>query len=305
MYLNFYNLVSEPFDITPDPAFLFLSPSHKEALASIIYGVEMRKGFVVVTGEVGTGKTTIIRSCLARIDQENIRPIYIFNPNLSFPDLLNVIFEELGMVPIRKNTAAMVQQFFAFLVREYQGGRNLVLIIDEAQNTPIETLEALRILSNLENAEDKLLQIVLVGQPELEQKLSFAGIRQLKQRIAVRATVRPLSIKESREYIQFRLFQVTLEGNEVFSKKAFDRIVRYAAGIPRVINIICDNALIAGFGYQENPVSLRIVNEVIADYMGRKYEAKKNIWIAAAALLIVSLTIVFALAKHNNWIRLD
>ena len=301
MYLNFYNLVSEPFDITPDPEFLFASPSHKEAFASIVYGIEMRKGFVAVTGEVGTGKTTILRACLAKIDRELIRPVYVFNPNISFQDLMETIFQELGLTPERPTVHAMVQQFLLFLVEEYKAGRNVVLIIDEAQNTPVETLESLRVLSNLENAQDKLLQIVLVGQPELEEKLNRSELRQLRQRIAVRSRIRPLTLRESREYIRHRLFQVTLEENEVFSPKAVKRIVHHARGIPRTINIICDNALITGYGYQQNPISGRVAAEVISDMEGKPARGRLSRWVLGLAAVVLLVVACLTILLQSTW----
>ncbi len=267
--MNFFNLVGEPFNITPDPAFLFLSPSHKEALGSIIYGIEMRKGFVSISGEVGTGKTTIIRACLERMNRDKMKLAYIFNPNISFKELLEDVFQELGIRPKHTDVHGMVKQLHKFLIVEYRAGRNVILIVDEAQNMPVETLENLRILSNLETTTNKLLQIVLVGQPELEQKLHSNALRQLRQRIAVRTAMRCLSHRESLEYIFYRLSLVSPEGNEVFSKRALKQLILESGGVPRVINILCDNALIAAYGYQQRPVSLRIVNEVLADYFSR------------------------------------
>jgi general secretion pathway protein A len=289
MYLNFYNLVGEPFGITPDPAFLFLSPTHKEAVGAILYGIEMRKGFVLITGEVGTGKTTVVRSCLQSLDREEARPVYIFDPNISFKELLKIILKELQIVSQTGEVHEMVQELLAFLIREYRAGRNVVLVLDEAQNTPIDTLENLRLLSNLETSEDKLIQIVLVGQPELETRLARHELRQLRQRIAVRATLRSLSPRESMEYVRDRLSQVTPQQNQIFTARALDRVIRHSKGIPRVINILCDNALIAGYGYQKNPVSLAIVREVIADYEGgkrwRSWHRRLSALVAAGSLV--------------------
>ncbi|MHC4183590.1 MAG: ExeA family protein, partial [Planctomycetota bacterium] len=192
MYLNFYQLKKEPFNVTPDPAFLFLSAGHKEALASIVYAVENRKGFLAITGEVGLGKTTILRSYLKDIDLQRLKINYIFNANVSFKGLLKTIYEELGIHPETDDTFEMVNRLLLVLIEEYKKGHNIVLIIDEAQNMPFETLENLRMLSNLETSTDKLIQILLIGQPEFEKMLDQSNLRQLKQRITIRTTLSPL-----------------------------------------------------------------------------------------------------------------
>jgi len=270
MYLNFYNMAKAPFHITPDPEFLFLSPSHKEALGALIYCIEARKGFVSVIGEVGTGKTTIVRSYLAKSNRNQIKPIYVFNPAVTFAELLKTMFQEMGVTPHNESVHDMVQQLHAVLIKEYTQGRKIVLIVDEAQNMSASTFEQLRILSNLETPKDKLLQIVLVGQPELADKLSSKELRQLNQRLAVRATLLPLSPKESHDYILFRLSQVTPSPHEIFTSKALKKIIKAAQGSPRMLNILCDNALIAGFGYKATLITGAIVKQVIADFEGRK-----------------------------------
>jgi general secretion pathway protein A len=269
MYLNYYNMAKAPFHITPDPEFLYLSPSHKEALGAIIYCISKKKGFVSVIGEVGTGKTTIIRSYLARSNRNVVKPIYVFNPSVRFSELLKTIFQELGVEPCNENVYDMVQQLHTVLIGEYEQKHNIVLIIDEAQNMPIATFERLRILSNLETPKDKLLQIILVGQPELAEKLAGKELRQLNQRLAIRATLWPLSPRESRDYILFRLSKVTPSPHGIFSNGALKRIIRAAQGSPRMLNILCDNALVAGYGYQEQRITGAIAKQVIADFEGR------------------------------------
>ncbi len=270
MYLDFYQLKKSPFHITPDPEFLFLSPSHKEALGAIIYGIEERKGFVAIIGEVGVGKTTILRAYLERSDPNQLKPIYILNPAITFPELLKTLYQEFDLEWSTDNLLEKVNQLYAVLLTEYQAGRTVVLVIDEAQNTPIETLESLRMLSNLETATDKLLQIILLGQPELEHKLNLHALRQLRQRIAIRAKISPLTPAESMAYIHHRLAKAIMTRSPVFTPGALKRIVKQARGIPRMINILCDNALIAGFGYQQKPVTAKIVEEVIADFEEKK-----------------------------------
>ena len=248
MYLDFYHLNREPFRITPDPEFLYWSPSHKEALASIAYGVEKRKGIIAVTGEVGTGKTTLLRTLLATSDPERLKSAYVFNPAVSFPVLLRTIFQELGIPSGSEEVSGRIDRFHQYLIEEYKKNNTVALFIDEAQNMPVETLENLRMLSNLESSADKLLQIVLCGQPELEPVLGRNELRQLKSRIAVRTTISLLSRKESLAYIRHRLSKSSRKEPDIFTKAALERIIRKAKGNPRSINILCDNALITGFG---------------------------------------------------------
>ncbi len=265
MYLNFYNLKKEPFHITPDPQLLYLSPSHREALGAIIYGVEKRKGFITIVGEVGVGKTTIIRSALERIGREKCKAIYIFNANIPFKALLETIFQNLGSTAKTGDVYGLVDQLHRLLIEEYKSGKNVVLMIDEAQNMPIETLENLRMLSNLETATDKLIQIVFSGQPEFEAKLKQHVLRQLRQRIAIRTKILPLTRNESLEYIKHRLTKTQLINAELFSKQALRQIVNKAEGIPRLINILCDNCLITSFGNRQTRVTKRVAKEIIGD----------------------------------------
>jgi len=271
MYLDFYKLKKNPFHITPDPEFLFLSASHKEASASLIYGIEERKGFIAITGEIGVGKTTILRSYLESADPEKLKVVYIFNAMLSFESLLKQIFNELGLVAAQgDDVPELVNRLHRFLIEEYKHDRNVALIIDEAQNMPVETLENLRMLSNLETSKDKLVQIVMVGQPEFDKKLELDELRQLKQRIAIRCLIKPLNRDESFAYIQHRLMKGSYFHNQIFTKGALNCIVKEARGFPRLINILCDNAMVTGFGYQRNPVGGRIIKEVISDFRGPK-----------------------------------
>jgi general secretion pathway protein A len=297
MYLEFFKFKKNPFHITPDPDFLFLSPSHKETSASIFYGIEQRKGFVAVTGEVGVGKTTILRSYLEGTDPEKIRIVYIFNAALSFDKLLKQIVSELGIPVVDEASSELVDSLFRYLIEEYKNDRNVVLIIDEAQNLPVETLERLRMLSNLETSQDKLLQIILVGQPEFEDKLNLPELRQLRQRMAIRCRIDSLSSEESLAYIQHRLMRASLFHNPVFTRGALKRIVEEAHGIPRIINVLCDNALITAFGYQRNPVDERIVKEVIKDIRGKKLRGSFKWRIAWVPALVVSLGLVVLTSK--------
>lgn len=273
MYLKHYGLSREPFGVTPDPDYLYLSPTHKEALATVIYGIRERKGFIAITGEVGTGKTTILRSALVRLDQNVEKPIYVFNSNVNFKELLRTILNELGIEDVPMSTDMRVRMLYELLIQEYAAKRNVYVIIDEAQNMPVKTLERLRMLSNLETTKDKLLQIVLVGQPELERKLNLHELRQLKQRIAVRAVILPLTKEESLEYIQHRLLKANAPRVWIFTEGARLTIVEHAHGNPRMINILADNALVACFGCGKRVVTTRMVEEVVRDYVyGRAVE---------------------------------
>jgi len=288
MYLDFYKLKKEPFQVTPDPEFLYFSPSHKEALASIMYGVEQKKGFIELVGEVGTGKTTLLRYYLDHADRKWLKPLYVFHPNLTFRGLLLFLLQELEVPAASGDVEEMVQRLQRALIEEYRKGSTVVLVIDEAQNTPVDTLENLRMLSNLETSTDKLLQIVLCGQPELERVLQQKELRQLRQRIAVRATISRLTRAESLDYIRHRLARSARGDAALFSFGAMERIVREAKGIPRTINILCDNALISGFGYQERKVRLRTVNQIISALGGEKAPTLWR-WGVAAGLLVLLL----------------
>ena len=205
MYLSYYGFKKMPFHITPDPEFLYLTPSHKEALATIRYGVEAQKGFIVITGEVGTGKTTTLREFLLQSTDDTLEPIYVFDPYLSFEELLRSMLLDMGEEVEDTSPSRMLVQLQHRLIEEYEDGRDVVLLIDEAQNMPVETLEKLRVISNLETNDDKLIQIVLIGQPELDEKLNRHELRQLNQRVALRAKIHPLTRKQSAEYIRHRI----------------------------------------------------------------------------------------------------
>ena len=263
MYLKYYCLSKPPFGVTPDPAFLFLSESHKEALASLLYGIEKRKGFICVTGEVGCGKTTVLKSLLSRVDPDLVKTVYLYNPELSFDNLIRAVFEELELGPPKEDVAASVRQLHASLIDLYQQGKHVLMVVDEAQRMPVDTIERLRILSNLETAHDKLLQIVLCGQPELEELMARPQLRQLRERIAVRSVIRPLNRAESFDYVQHRLKRVAYGTTPVFAPDALKRVVRHAKGNPRLINILCDNALVAGYAEQKKPVTAGVVKEAI------------------------------------------
>lgn len=262
MYLRYYDLKVEPFGVTPDPRFLYLSPDHKEALGALVYGVRERKGFVSIVGEVGTGKTTILRAFMESIDPKKFTAIYIFNSLATF----DLILQEIRPGPPEYKPRGRVRAVQEWLISEYAKGRKVILIIDDAQRMAIETLEKLRLLSNLETAKHKLLQIVLAGQPELDELLEQRELRQLKQRIAVRASIGSLTRIDSIAYIEHRLARAGGDMNTLFAKSALRQIVRHADGNPRMLNILCDNALITGYGYQKKRITAMIAEEVITEF---------------------------------------
>lgn len=294
MYLNFYNLKKEPFQITPDPSFLYMSHVHKEALASIIYGVEKRKGFILITGAVGVGKTTILRAYLEKASSDDVTIIYVFNANISYLNLLKYIFVELNMVPETSDTFGMVNQLHKRLLEEYQQGRAIILIIDEAQNMPVDTLENLRVLSNFETETEKLIQIIFCAQPEFEKTLNLDELKQLKQRIAVKATILPLTREEGITYIDHRLKTAGDKETVIFTDFAIAEIVKAARGIPRVINVLCDNSLITAFGYGKKRVGVGIVKEITRDFgmSTPLYTRYGAISLAVALVVLVALALL-------------
>ena len=304
MYLKYYNLKKEPFHITPDPEFLYLSPSHKQALATIIYGIEHRKGFVTIIGAPGVGKTTIIRTYLESIDKEQIKVIYIFNARLTFEDVLKTIHVELGKEISNNNIFDMINSVNELLIEEYKQGNTIVLIIDEVQNVPITTLENLRMLSNLETSKEKLLQMVLVGQPEFEEGLNLSKMQQLKQRIVVQTKILPLNQVESIEYIRHRLQIAGSNTDDILTSGALKRIVKKANGIPRTLNILCANVFINGFACQQKPVNTKVVKEVIADLEHSKKQPFKKWYYAAgfaALVLLITAFLFFSFGMKPSW----
>ena len=262
MYLEFYGLREHPFRATPDPKFLYLTPGHREALAQLVYGVQENKGFVVLTGEVGTGKTTLLHTLLQKIG--DAAPVaFIFDPAMSFDGLLEYMLEDWG-VPTPGQTRA--QRLFAlnrFLIERRRNGQTAVVIVDEAQNLSAETLEHLRLLSNFETPAGKLLQIFLVGQPELGEHLARPELRQLRQRIGMRCAIRPLTREETRDYIRSRLAIAGAPDAGLFGDAAIQRIAAYTSGIPRLINILCDHCLVIGYSEQVRRVERETVERGI------------------------------------------
>ena len=268
MYKAFFNLTRNPFDIAPDPALLFPTKRHNEALASLYYGVRRHKGFVVLTGEVGTGKTLLVRCLLQLLRQTDVRYAYVFNSTLSPLEFLQYIAADFGLQSVGKCKSELLLQLGSFLIECYRKAHTTVLVIDEAHHLSTEVLEEVRLLTNLETAQSKLLQILLIGQQELDQKLDSMELRQLKQRIALRCQLGPLDENETRGYIQRRLqlSRGPAAAAPIFSDDAIARIYRHSRGIPRLINTICENALITAYAKQTRLVTPVIVDEVAADF---------------------------------------
>lgn len=262
MYCKFYNLKERPFNVTSDPAFFFLSHKHKEALSHLIYGVTQRKGIICVTGEIGTGKTTLCRFFLDQLG-EKFKTAIILNPYFSEIQLLQAIIKDFGISTKGKSRFSFIWELNEFLLKESRAGNNVVLIIDEAQNLNPRQLEQVRLLSNLETEKDKLLQIILAGQPELNNKLDLYDLRQLKQRIMVRYHITPLEKSEVADYINHRLNRAGSSGNIKFTDEAITAISTFSGGTPRLINIICDRALLLGFTEETDTISIGIINRCI------------------------------------------
>jgi len=246
MYNDFYNLKESPFNITSDPDFFFSSSRHEEAFSHLIYGISSRKGIIVITGEIGTGKTTLCRTLLNRLDK-TVKTALILNPNFSDLQLLQMIINDLNINCTKKSKLDLVGAITLFLLEESSKGNNVAVVIDECQNLNIRQLEQIRLLSNLETEKEKLLQIILVGQPELCEKLRDPALRQLTQRVTVRYHILPLQKNEIEDYINHRLKIAGASSKLLFTPQAVETIFTVSQGIPRIINILCDRALLAGY----------------------------------------------------------
>lgn len=268
MYLNFYGLSENPFNVTSDPTFFYLSKAHKEALAHLLYGIRERKGFLELTGEIGAGKTTLCKTLLKRLDS-SVKTAFILNSNLSELQLLEAILEDFGIEPRRRTKIALFRQLNDFLLEEVKKNSNVVLLLDEAQNITVSTLEGIRLLSNLETDKKKLFQIILVGQPELRRKLNSQSLVQLRQRIGVRFHINPLAKEETGKYIHHRLKVAGSAGNVRFTDDALHKIFLYSSGIPRLINLLCDKALLSGFVLETKIIDEGIIGKSILEIEGR------------------------------------
>ncbi|MBU4590479.1 MAG: XrtA-associated ATPase [Candidatus Omnitrophica bacterium] len=267
MYLKFYGLKEKPFSVTADPNFLYLSRHHREAISHMRYGIEERMGFLEITGEIGTGKTTICKGLLNTLD-EHIKTAFILNSNLSEIQILQAIVEDFGIRLKNKNKLTMLNELNKFLLDQLKQNNNAVLIIDEAQNLKPSLLEQIRLLSNLETEKEKLLQIILVGQPELKEKLASKELEQLRQRIAIRYHILPLDRDEVGGYISHRLEVAGNHNGNFFKHDAIDSIFKFSRGVPRLINIICDKALLSGYVAEKKSIDNNMIKKCAKEIEG-------------------------------------
>ncbi len=264
MYHNFYGLIRPAFEMTPDPAFLYLGETHREGLATLVYGVRSRKGFVMLTGEVGTGKTTLLHALLAQLDAST-DSAYIFNPLLEPLDFFRLLLDDLGIEETCSSKAEYLLALNHYLIDRLKDDRTVLLIIDEAQNLSPVMLEEIRLLSNLETANSKLIQILLVGQPELSEMLDRDALRQLRQRIVLRHELKPFEAGELEFYVEERLRLAGYTGKGIFKRSALRELFAVTGGVPRLVNAVCDGALLAGYGRDQAILDVEIIREVAND----------------------------------------
>jgi general secretion pathway protein A len=307
MYKNFFGFNERPFKLVPNPAYLFLSRSHEEALAHLTYAVIQGEGFMEITGEVGTGKTTLCRAFLEHLDDDT-KTAYIFNPNLNSIELLKAINDEFDIPSDADNAKDLIDTLNNFLIEQKTQGKHTILLIDEAQNLTNEVLELLRLLSNLETAKHKLLYIILVGQPELKEKLNSHELRQLRQRISLSCRLIPLSLNDVRNYIQHRIHVASEKPGIRFADAAYRSIYNYSKGIPRLINIVCDRALLTAFGLDQKEITQKIVRASIEELTDRNginknsFKKRKN---AILFFSIFSLLIFMVIYYHPGLFRVN
>lgn len=266
MYKKFFGLQANPFNPNPDPRFLFLTAAMREALAGLAYGIKNRKGFLLLTGEVGTGKTTLLNRLLEWLQEERVATAFIFNSRLNENEFFDFVMADFGITCESREKSQRLMRLNEWLLERYRQHGTTVLIIDEAQNLSAQVLEEIRLLTNMETTSEKLLQIVLSGQPELEEKLRDPQLRQLRQRITIRCKTLPLSREEMNSYIAERLRIAGCNGVPIFSLEAIDTIYRHSSGIPRIANLLCEHALINAFVEQIRPVPAAIVDEIAREF---------------------------------------
>ncbi len=308
MYLDFHGFREKPFNLTPDPRFVFLSKHHKEAFAHLLYGINNRVGFIVLTGEVGSGKTTILRSLLSQLDADHYRTALIFNPCLSPNELLQNITREFGIASNASDDSSLLDPLNRFLLQQNAEGRTVVLAIDEAQDLETQVLEQIRLISNLETDKEKLIQIILAGQPEFIQILNRKEMRQLGQRITVRYHLEPMSYQETVDYINHRLKVAGGRGRDIFSKRALRRIYAYSRGLPRLVNAACDRVLLTGYTRDTTRIDSRIVATGVKDIRKNMvpYRSKRRSVLILTAVVIAGLLAGIGYLKRDDMIsRLD
>ncbi|MEM7413198.1 MAG: AAA family ATPase [Myxococcota bacterium] len=273
MYEEYFGLVRQPFEMTPDPSFLYLGDTHREGLAMLHYALQAKKGFVALTGEVGTGKTTLIHSLISQLDP-GMPSAFIFNPKLEPLDFLRMLFDEFGIEAECQSKAEYLMTLNHFLIDCLSRDQIALLIIDEAQNLSPEMLEEVRLLSNLETPTSKLLQIILVGQPELDDMLDREDLRQLRQRIVLRHHLRPFDAIELDHYVEERLRLAGYTGKGIFKRTAMKELMAVTGGIPRIVNVVCDSALLLGYSRNEEAIDGAIIREAATELRLIKPNAK-------------------------------
>src|SRR5437016_658475 len=266
MYKRFFGLRESPFNVSPDPRYLFLTKQIEETLTALMYGIQTRKGILTLTGEVGTGKTTLINRVLDWLNQRAAKTAFLFNSRMNSSQLFDFVLAEFDIPCELRSKSQQLMKLNHWLLERYRAGETAVLILDEAQNLTFPVLEEIRLLTNLETSTEKLLQIVLSGQPELEEKLKLPQLRQLRQRIMLRCKTGPLSREQTHDYIAERLRIAGASGELIFSPKAVETVHLYSLGIPRVINLLCEHSLINAYLEQERPISARIVEDVAHEF---------------------------------------
>jgi len=284
MYKQFFGLTRNPFEISPDPYFYHPTPRHNEALANLHYGVGRRKGFIVITGEVGTGKTLLVRCLLSELRKNNIAFGYVFNPLLPVVEFFQYIMADFGLPYSGRTKTEMLLDLNRFLIQRHARGLITALVVDEAQALRQELLEEIRLLTNLETSQQKLLQIVLMGQPELEIVLDSPELRQLKQRVALRCQLQPLDASQTHGYVLSRLERAGAPPEPpVFSEEALGKIFEYSRGIPRIINTLCENSMVNAFSCEQRPVTADMITDVAADFRLISPALPEEVPLAAAA----------------------
>jgi general secretion pathway protein A len=266
MYKSFFGLKDNPFNVSPDPRYLFVTKEIEEALSGLMYGIENRKGFVTLTGEVGTGKTTLVNCLLEWLHQRRVKTAFLFNSRMNTNQLFDFIIAEFGITCDVRNKSQQLMRLNQWLLERYRAGETTVLIVDEAQNLTYPVLEEIRLLTNLETSTAKLLQIVLSGQPELEEKLMLPELRQLRQRIMLRCKTSALTFEQTNEYISKRLKIAGASGEPIFTPKAVETIYFYSLGIPRVVNLLCEHALINSYADHQKSVSPEVIEAIAREF---------------------------------------